>query len=156
MTRSSINKDAVTSFFLRHPFLFHSTTFSIMEHSGESYFVASPDEIHAIDATAVPDATEWLLDKSISVHGKKLCLSSVKIKTRISTSSWNKPLHTTGSTIYAVQWHSKCFRDVQRTDHMGQMLHQCTMIIVNAVLYVCAAETRLHYMAIVYIFGDHL
>lgn len=73
-------------------------------------------------------------------NGIKLCVATVEIKTGISGSSLNKSVERAVGAVYVGDWTSQSIREVFPTDHLLQLLHQYTVIGVNAALNACTFE----------------
>lgn len=78
-------------------------------------------------------------------------MSTLEIKTRLSDAILNEAAPFIRSTPYVLKWNSQQLRPIVPNAHVCQLLHQCVVLCVNLVLYVCTSEISILYCLVIYV-----
>lgn len=75
------------------------------------------------------------------MHGKKLVVSSVEIKTKVSASTVGGAVQLSSPDLVRCSFGDDNFKKFVPLEHMGQLLHQLIVLRVHYCLCACAAES---------------
>lgn len=95
-----------------------------------------PDGIALLDLSTTNGAEHWQSIKTVYTDIAKVAVAAtVEIKTRITNNSLNSVARFARVELYTFKWSSAEVQDLVPRDYLCQVLHQCSVMNLNVVLY---------------------
>lgn len=105
---------------------------------GTSSFACSPDAVACINIShlGLPSS-------------KDLQFASMKIKTSVVATSYDRALHNTSEDVFSVKVGDEKFVSTVAHEHSGQILQHALVLAVDYIVYVSASEINIFFICVI-------